>query len=113
MGASVSGAVTVDGEPLRVGMVTFHPESGPMAAAEIQSDGSYQVRTGSRTGLVPGPYVVTVVAAEGDMPPPTAQNPHPQVISFVAPRYASPVTSGLSYAIKPGKNVVNLSLTKK
>ena len=61
--ASVSGTVTLDGAPLTTGLVTFLP-TGPGAAAygTIDATGRYSIRTGSKGGLAPGEYVVTVAA---------------------------------------------------
>lgn len=73
--AEVGGTVTLDGRPLTAGVVTFCPATeGPSGYAAIGPDGRYAVQVGSRTGLPPGEYVVTVAAnvpqAEGAQPGP-------------------------------------------
>jgi hypothetical protein len=73
--AEVGGTVTLDGRPLTAGVVTFCPTAdGPSGYAAIGSDGRYAVQVGSRQGLPPGRYVVTVAAnvppAEGSQPGP-------------------------------------------
>lgn len=60
---AVSGLVTLDGEPLTTGVITFTPSaSGPSAYGAIGPDGRYELRTGGAAGLAAGEYVVTVAA---------------------------------------------------
>ena len=59
----VEGTVTFGGKPLEHGRVVFSPEkgiSGPQAVGNIQSDGSFRMRTGEHDGAPLGSHVVTV-----------------------------------------------------
>src|SRR6476469_1764313 len=59
--AMVGGIVSLDGKALEGGSVTLHPTGpGPLSYSSIASDGSYQIRTASRRGVLPGNYVATV-----------------------------------------------------
>jgi predicted small lipoprotein YifL len=61
----VSGKVTVDGDPVTSGQVSFLPfdqGAGPaeMTAGTIDPSGGYKVFTGGKEGAPPGRYKVTV-----------------------------------------------------
>jgi len=71
--ASVSGKVTVDGQPLTAGQVTFipdvpHPSSTEggkvetfgLTTGQIGSDGTYKITTSGKSGAPLGKYKVTV-----------------------------------------------------
>jgi hypothetical protein len=64
----VKGKVTVNGQPLKQGSVTFWPDDakGNKLAFEpggsIASDGSYELFTHGKPGAPPGAYKVTVTA---------------------------------------------------
>jgi hypothetical protein len=110
--ASVAGVVTLDGNPVPTGAISFVPENGgPQAYAMVKSSGEYEVYTGREAGLPPGQYKVAIVAressttlSEGGGPPPPGK--------AITPRwYASPQTSGLNFQVEPGSNDINLELT--
>jgi hypothetical protein len=89
--APVSGKVTVDGQPLNGGYVTFHPdlpnvgkegaeEAGKkptpgLIAGEIGPDGSYTIYTSGKKGAPLGKYKVTV--APSMVPDPETQQAPP------------------------------------
>ena len=110
--ASVSGTVTLDGNPLPRGTVAFNPENpGPASYGQIDDSGHYTVMTGREEGIPSGQYLLTVVANEipqvegKDGGPPPAGKP-------ITPRwYRSPTTSGLSFTIESGSNTIDLPLT--
>lgn len=74
----VAGKVTVDGEPLTGGHVTYHAydtgqKTGAECSGKIDSTGGYVMFTGPKQGVPPGRYKVTVSrstmpTAEGKMP---------------------------------------------
>lgn len=109
MPASVAGTVSLDDKPLTVGKVSFTPVGGGrLAFGTIHSDGSYELSTNAAAGLVPGDYEVAVVAREmieqGDGPPMQGQ--------YLAPkRYANAKTSGLRFAVEPGRNNIPIALS--
>lgn len=112
--ASVAGLVTLDGNPIPTGSISFVPsQGGPLAYAIVNESGSYEVQTGSVTGLPAGEYKIAVMArkssttrsADGGPPPPGEE---------ITPRwYASPETSGLIFNVEPGSNEINLELTSQ
>jgi hypothetical protein len=120
--AVVTGTVTVGGELAPGGTVTFHPVGGgPVATANINSDGTYAMRTGQGNlnaadgGSIPsGEYVVTAFVslptkedqrvAEGGPP---ATGP-----AISAAKYRSKETSDLRQTVSPGEQVINLELER-
>src|SRR4051812_4448917 len=64
--ARVSGHVTLDGQPLRSQpgkvrvAIKFQPASGvgPVAVGLANENATYTLGTGSRTGILPGDYLV-------------------------------------------------------
>jgi len=102
----VQGQVLLRGKPLRGGTIVFVPDptrgsGGPLARAEIQSDGHYRLSTGDRPGAVVGWHRVTVasIAPAGS---PTNDLPD---------RYRDPETSGQCCEVKPGQvNTIDLHL---
>jgi len=109
---SVTGTVTYDGKALDTGMVTFAPAGGEgsIGYGSIQSDGSYEVKTGTSGGLPPGEYKVTV-AADGPMPDPTPENPEPIPESLIPMKYRSASTSGLTYTVTASGGTFDIPLT--
>lgn len=109
--ASVSGTVTLDGETLDRGTVSFHPVGeGAVAYGQIQSDGSYQVKTGRESGLLPGEYKVTVVATA---PPPEPEDPMDEPVGelLTPKRYGRTETTDLQYTVEAGSNTIDIALT--
>ena len=104
--AEVQGRVYYQGKPLESGTVVFVPDpsrggSGPLARAEIQADGRYRLRTGDKSGAVPGWHRVTV-APGGPAGSPTRTLP---------PRFSDPESSGQCHEVKPGQeNTIDLHL---
>jgi hypothetical protein len=99
----VRGKVYYRNAPLHGGILVFTPDpllngDGPMSHAEIQSDGTYTLRTADALGAIPGRHRVTVTTL------PDAQLPLPA-------RYGDPEQSGLNFDVKPGReNVIDIHL---
>lgn len=110
--AEVSGAVTLDGQPLTLGIVTFHPQSsGPLATGQIQADGNYHLETGTDEGLAVGSYLVTVEATEVSPP---VNNQTEAIPKLLTPeKYRDKAKSGLTAEVKAGSNDVPLTLVSK
>lgn len=69
--APVSGRVTIDGQPVKVGRVMFYPTQGRPASGPIQPDGSYELTTfEANDGAMLGSHRVTIQATELIGPPP-------------------------------------------
>jgi hypothetical protein len=113
--ASVSGTVTLDGRPLTTGLVTFLPAaSGPVAYGAIGPQGRYSIQTGSKGGLEPGDYSVTVAA---NAPPPAAPPPaggpkyaEPMLLLVTPRRYADKQTTPLKATVSPGSQTIDFAL---
>src|SRR5262245_50126462 len=79
----VHGTVSVEGEPVRFGYVTFLPDSaagtnGPPATSSIGEDGSFVISTEqSDDGAIVGTHKVAVIALDPN-PIPSAERPKPE-----------------------------------
>jgi hypothetical protein len=114
--AHVTGAITLDGEPLRGGAgdtrvtVQFQPAGGVGSTAIGLADenGNYTMGTGAQAGVPPGEYLVScsasrlTVAADGKTPTGARQ--------ITDAKYASASTSGLKFVAVPGANVYDIAL---
>lgn len=136
----VTGLVTLDGEPLTTGVITFNPNAGgPTAYGAIGTDGRYELRTGAAAGLKAGEYVVTVAAnaaapaaapeppqataAEAESPAadaPAVEPPGgmpsggPPVLPLLTPeKYANLDRSPLRALIKGGEQTLEFHLTSE
>ena len=116
----VTGTVTVDGSPAKSGTVVLHPEkTGQPAIGRIHSDGSYSLRTGQGNltkedggTVASGDYVVTAsvtgASSAGDFvgeggPPKPGR-------SLIDSKYATKDSSDFRFAVKPGRQVIDLRL---
>jgi len=115
--APVHGKIRYRGTDLQGGTVVFTPDAGrgttgPQAQAEIQSDGTFTLRSGQAFGAVPGWHRVTVAAVYA--PAVSAGGEHfavPQ--SLVPDRYRDPQLSGLVCEVKADQpNVFDFNLAE-
>ncbi len=103
----ISGTVTIDGEPLKHGSVTFFPiASGDgyrAGGGSLDENGQYRISSYTAfDGLLPGKYEVTILAVE-------PINDESQ--RWHAPKsYSSAATSGLTIEIKD-ESVMDLELS--
>jgi hypothetical protein len=105
----VSGKVTLDGNPLTTGNISFAPmQSGQVAIGTIDEKGNYTLQSGTQKGVPAGTYRVTIVAVE--LVPPSPQNPEPLPKVLTPPRYNDATTSGLTADVKPGNTTHNFDL---
>ena len=101
---AVRGKVSYRGVLLTTGTIVFTPDAargcrGEIAFADIQPDGTYDLKTGASYGAVPGWHRITVCA----LLPATAAPPGPSraiPVSLLPPRYRDPQLSGLSCEVK-------------
>jgi hypothetical protein len=118
--ALVQGNVTIDGELARRGSVTFYPSGdGPVATGQILADGSYSLRIGQgnmgdpdASKIFSGEYVATVLVNDPADKSQTISEGGPPVAGprLTAIKYSRKETSGLVFAVKPGRNVFSLVL---
>jgi len=109
--APVQGTVTLDGEPVTRGMVTFVPDEksgtkGPIGVGKIEEDGSYHIVTlpnaDSLNGAVVGRHRIRVSHFASDRYSETRD---------AVRLYSSETTSGLTAEVKPGvTNAIDLPL---
>lgn len=100
----VSGKVTLEGEPVTEGVVSFFSDSGYSTTAEIQSDGSFSV-----TGEMPvDKYTVSVSPPEltDALPPGEVEIPK----SPIPEGYFDESTSDIVQEIKEGENTLTIAL---
>jgi hypothetical protein len=110
----VSGKVTVDGDPVTAGQVSYIPydkeqKTGGMSAGQIDSSGGYVIYTAGNSGAPPGRYKVTVTPSmvpSGDMKMPS--------IPF-NPKYSDASKTPLIINVTAGAaaGTYDLKLTKK
>lgn len=113
----VVGKVTLDGEPLKTGSVSFRPDKAKgnetlhEPGGEIDETGTYKLFTASKEGAPPGWYKVIVTSAE----PIDPNNPYAITKSYIDNRYNAVETSGLAFEVveKPAAGAYDLSLLKK
>jgi hypothetical protein len=115
--ASVSGRLTLDGQPLAGSnqvraTVMFYPESGGAPAAALADEqGRYRLATGARMGLAPGNYLVVISATESEPSTSEADTPKKRVITPA--KYADPKQSGFRAEVKPGNNTFDFDMQSK
>jgi hypothetical protein len=116
--ADVSGAVTLDGQPLRSGRdirttVVFQPISGSAIGAVglVDESGRYQLSTGSKKGAVPGDYTVTCTSTQ--IIPSKTPGGAGSGRSITDPKYANAKTSGFQFTVQSGSNEFNIPLESR
>ena len=101
-------------------MITFNcQQSGQVATANLEPDGSYAMRLNNRDGLPLGEYMVCIrppltVQQEGD-PSKMHRNSlyDPSVSKDIPMRYRRESTSGLAAIVVKGDNQFNFDLSRK
>jgi hypothetical protein len=113
-GGTVTGTVTLDGVPLKLGVVTFHPVAGGQSAiGPVSKDATYELTIGNERFIPPGEYLVTVDAAEPTelqgVPggPPT---PPPPPKRITPNKYAKKESTDLKVTVKAGTNTIPIEL---
>lgn len=105
--APLSGSVTYKGAPLEFGSVTFQPAAGgPLARAQIQTDGTFELTTDGRPGAPVGMNNVRVTCFANQKPG-AVQNSGGEASlgkSLIPERYSRFTTSGLTIDVKPDEN---------
>jgi hypothetical protein len=110
----IRGTVTLDGKPLTSGNVLSSPQNGGRGAiADIQSDGTFALKTGrDLDGVAPGKHLITVVAYQPD-PTNTPQFESNRPLA-IPERYTDPARSGFSVDVAPGQEqVIELKLVTR
>jgi hypothetical protein len=105
---TVTGVVTLNGEPLPAARVRFQPESGGAPSAAVTDEsGRYQLRLSrSRLGAVTGEHLVEITTFRKANP--DAEPPRPAEPERLPRRYN--LASELKATVQPGDNTVDFSL---
>jgi hypothetical protein len=112
----VSGTVTLDGQPVGPGMVTFEPTSpdqvdAPFAGAQFREDGKYELRSpGNKVGALTGEYAVRIQSYAGETfgdEVPLQGKPRNVKIPM---KYIDPSKSGLTATVESGSQVIDFDL---
>jgi hypothetical protein len=119
---AVSGAVTVEGEPLPLGWVTYYPDAAKgntsthLPWGEISKDGAYELSTNGKPGAAPGWYKVVVAATRDAIPvkPPRTADGKPWRPRWLThEKYTKPSTTDLEVEVAeraaPGSYDLRLS----
>lgn len=105
----VSGIVTLEGKPLPVGLVLFHPNERGIAPASgrIDTEGHYSLtRAKGKQGAVVGKYHVTVQTVSSNDADAIAA-----ARKYVIPAvYDDPATTPLVVEVLPGENTIDLNV---
>jgi hypothetical protein len=116
--ASVSGAIKLDGKPLAGseslrGTVQFSPADGhgTTAVGYVDENGLYSLSSGSREGVLPGKYLVSVSATE--IIPPKIPGEAPSGRLVTPQGYANAKESGLTADVARGSNRFDYELSSK
>jgi hypothetical protein len=113
----VAGKVTLAGQPLTTGNVTFRPDAanGNLTlhhpTGKIDATGNYQLYTSGKPGAPPGWYRVVIFAHESGE---DGRGVHPGSRSLVPPKYNSEQTTDLVVQVVEGAapDHYNLALVK-
>jgi hypothetical protein len=104
--ADVTGTVSYQGAPLKMGEISFQPATGPLVSGEIELDGTYTVKAEI------GPNTVTVISRDPEREgpeDPAARSALPPPKRHV-PEIYSGRESGLKFDVQPEANTANFDL---
>ncbi len=116
----VAGTVTLDGQPLPAGSVSFQPDASKgntslhIPIGQIDAQGRYEVVTVGRKGAPPGWYKVLVFYTENDQPGDDPNRPHvARPRSLIHTKYNAADTTTLFVEVvenpRPGDYNLNVS----
>jgi hypothetical protein len=112
----VVGKITVEGQPVKAGTVSFRPDKSKgnptphEPAGVIDEQGNYKLFTAKKEGAPPGWYRVAIMAGE----PVSVGNISGQARWFANPKYAGVDSSGLAVEVveQPAPGAYDFQLTK-
>jgi hypothetical protein len=108
----VTGKVTFQRKPVTDGMIRFsNPTGGVDITALIKPDGAYEILMAQGKGLPPGTYQVAVAPPPVKIPlGPMTEKPKPHACPNIPEKYRDPATSGLTFFVEEGKNVLDIDM---
>lgn len=116
--ATVSGVVTLDGQPAGPGVVMFHPANEAdkrlsPAVGVFGDDGRYTLQaSGNRPGCAPGAYIVTIVETNPETGSYGGEWEMPRK-GRLPSHLSSYEHSGLTADVSPGHNSIDFPLSGK
>jgi len=114
--SGVSGTVTRGGKPLDGGQISFMSREGFGTSAAIGSQGEYTLASQYGSAIPSGIYHVVIIPAAlanvktGDHSPPIRQEKDPANEARVPRKYWDFATSGLQFAVEPGRQKIDIKL---
>ena len=127
--APVTGRVTMNGQPVTQGEITFWAENGPPAIGQITADGAYTLRTLQDDGALVGRHKVTIMSTKvsgGSAAPATFEQELewakkgvkssgqvliPGEVTWLVPeKYSRAGSTDLTAEVKPEANTINFDL---
>ena len=115
--STVSGKVTLDGQPVTDAVINFASESGFGVQVKLAEDGTYAFQSQYGKGIPLGSYKVSIAPPWRD--PREAADPtamlsgvSPPDYSRIPKRYRSFNTSGFTAEVKEGGNVFNFGMKR-
>jgi hypothetical protein len=113
---AVAGKVTVSGNPLTSGAVTFHPDTAKgnntqhIPVGTLDAEGNYKLASATKSGAPLGWYKVTVTAQQ----PIDEKNPYAPPKHLINPKFGDVRTSGLAVQVveSAAPGVYDLKVTK-
>lgn len=119
---TVSGTVTLDGNPVAANVSFLNTEKGYSASGAADSSGNYSLSTKGSNAIPVGKYQVAVTEPPAkEMSPEEAMEASlksedgsiPATDSAIPSKYNSPGGSGLSFEVKEGDNSFEIKMTKE
>jgi hypothetical protein len=109
--STVSGKVTLAGQPLEEGAITFFSSTGSTGTSEIGAGGSYSLMGPNKEeGVVPGRYTAIVMPSMAQIKK-THNDPRIRVKDSSIPiKYTSAASSPLKYDVAVGPNTIDILL---
>ncbi|MEM8493884.1 MAG: carboxypeptidase-like regulatory domain-containing protein [Planctomycetota bacterium] len=109
---TVTGVVTLDGEPVASATVTFHARFGRGGTGVTDRRGRYKIHYAPhQPGLPEGEYTVTLSTWRPQQPPRGRDTEGlPEIAERFPAKYSSRSESVLEGTVKPGKNAIDFTL---
>ena len=104
---SVSGKVTVNGQPLKLGTITFCWSGGErpqVSTAHVDTDGSYKIESVNSGSCKVSIICVKPITLVGSVKKNAEKIDFPKEYTEITKKYGNLDTSGLTFEVKPGNN---------
>ncbi len=110
---TVTGTVTMNGQPLSGVMVVFSPENGRSSMGQTDAEGKYELEyVGDTKGAKVGQHSISITTAQNDSSEEEGgggEEGGAPSKETIPPAYNTQTT--LTEEVKPGENIINFTLT--